>query len=1009
MSGTSTAPISMVARARARLGLDELSGAGSLWPLFVLFGLNAVDELDQVAFNILSPNIRDHFGLDNLGITSLRAALIPVVIGLGLPIAYWADRRRRTRIAAAGAAAWGGFSILTGFAPNLVVLYLARVGSGLGSAVNAPTHDSLLADYYPPDARAGAYGVHRLANSVGQFAGPLAAGGIAYLFGWRVPFLVLAIPTFVFVALAVRLREPVRGGFERRAQGADAATADIEEEPPSWEESWRSVMGVATMRRVYRAAPFLIGGVFAIGTLRNLYYDEVFGLNEFQRGVLEAVNEPFQIFGLLLGIPVATRLIRTDPSRVFRFFALSATVSAVGFVGFALAPNVVIAAVSSCAIAFAAAVLVPGLSAISSLILPPRARSFGFSLFRLYALPGLVIALPIGGGLGDAFGMRVGILVMTPIFLLGAYLLASAGAHVAADVRTTQLASVAAAEFRSARESGQAKLLVCRGVDVRYDQVQVLFGIDFDVADGEIVALLGTNGAGKSTLLKAVCGLVDPSGGAVIFDGTDVTYASAQQTLRRGVVYMPGGKAVFPTLSVAENLRAASWTLHGRGGASGAGDSVEDVLERFPRLRERFHQPAGNLSGGEQQMLGLGMAFLARPRLLLIDELSLGLAPTVIADLLVTVREIHDRGTTIVLVEQSVNLALTIAERAVFLEKGEVRFEGRTADLLGREDVMRSVFLEGASKSLGGNGRGPAAPRRARPGGTSPVPTADTDDTVTATSDDVVLRVEGVCKAFGGINAVEDVTLEVRRGEVVGLIGPNGAGKTTLFDVVSGYLPADHGRVLFLGDDVTSIPAHGRARRGLGRSFQDARLFPSMTVREAIALSHDRHLALRDPVSALLALPDQRIEETLVRRRVDDLIEVVGLGAFADKFVAELSTGSRRIVDLACALAHDPTVLLLDEPSSGIAQRETEALGPLLRTIQSWTGTSLLIIEHDMPLITETSDRLVALDLGRVIAEGAPAEVVAAPAVVASYLGDDRSVLSRSGAVGPGPTRRKKS
>ena len=477
---------SLLDRARARLGLDELSGAGSLWPLFVLFGLNAVDELDQVAFNILSPNIRDHFGLDNLGITSLRAALIPVVIGLGLPIAFWADRRRRTRIAAGGAVAWGGFSVLTGFAPSLPVLYLARVGSGLGSAVNGPTHDSLLADYYPPEARAGAYGVHRLANSVGQFVGPLAAGGIAFLVGWRVPFVLLALPTFVFVLLAVRLREPVRGGFERRARGADDAVADIEEEPPSWEESWRSVMGIATMRRVYRAAPFLIGGVFAIGTLRNLYYDEIFGLNEFERGVLEAVNEPFQVLGLLLGIPIATRLIRTDPAKVFTFFAVSATAAAVGFLGFAVAPNVVVAAASSCAIAFAAAVLVPGLNAIASLILPPRARSFGFSLFRLYALPGLVIALPLGGGLGDAFGMRVGILVMTPIFLLGAYILASAGTSIRADVRATQLAAVAAAEYRAARQRGEAKLLVCRGVEVRYEQVQVLFGVDFDVADGEI-------------------------------------------------------------------------------------------------------------------------------------------------------------------------------------------------------------------------------------------------------------------------------------------------------------------------------------------------------------------------------------------------------------------------------------------------------------------------------------------------------------------------------------------
>ena len=265
-------------------------------------------------------------------------------------------------------------------------------------------------------------------------------------------------------------------------------------------------------------------------------------------------------------------------------------------------------------------------------------------------------------------------------------------------------------------------------------------------------------------------------------------------------------------------------------------------------------------------------------------------------------------------------------------------------------------------------------------------------------------------RSFGGIRAVDGVDLTVAANEVVGLIGPNGAGKTTLLDIVSGFVPCDDGRVVLGGIDVTAWRPDARARARLGRSFQDAMLFPSLTVRETIALAHDRHLQLREPVAAAIALPDQRVEERLLTQRVDELIELVGLQAFANKFVGELSTGSRRIVDIACALAHDPQVLLLDEPSSGIAQRESEALGPLLLSIRAAAGMSMVVIEHDMPLITSISDRLMALDLGRVVTTGPPDEVVRHPDVVASYLGGDEAALSRSGAVPARvvPTRRRR-
>jgi branched-chain amino acid transport system ATP-binding protein len=218
-----------------------------------------------------------------------------------------------------------------------------------------------------------------------------------------------------------------------------------------------------------------------------------------------------------------------------------------------------------------------------------------------------------------------------------------------------------------------------------------------------------------------------------------------------------------------------------------------------------------------------------------------------------------------------------------------------------------------------------------------------------------------------------------------------------MFDLISGFTPLDHGRIRLGGRDVSSLSADARARRGLGRSFQDARLFPALTVEQCIAVALDRWVDVRDPIQAAFHLPAVFDSEEKVQHRVDELIDLLGLEAFRTKFVHELSTGSRRIVDLACLVAHRPTVILLDEPSSGIAQRETEALGPVLLRIRDQLGASLLVIEHDMPLVTAISDRLVALELGHKVTEGEAQAVLNHPEVVASYLGTTEAVIHRSG------------
>jgi branched-chain amino acid transport system ATP-binding protein len=403
---------------------------------------------------------------------------------------------------------------------------------------------------------------------------------------------------------------------------------------------------------------------------------------------------------------------------------------------------------------------------------------------------------------------------------------------------------------------------------------------------------------------------------------------------------------------------------------------------------------AGDLSGGEQQMLGLAMALIAKPRLLMIDELSLGLAPTIVSSLVEIVQAIHEQGTTVIVVEQSVNVALTLAERAVFMEKGEVRFSGPAGELLERPDVLRSVFLEGAAAAMGvDTGNRTRAGRRGA--------TEEGGDEGTRPA---LLQLSQVSRRFGGVTAVDDVTLDVGAGEIVGFIGPNGAGKTTLFDLVSGFLRPDGGHIVFRDDDITRWSADRRGRAGMGRSFQDARIFPSMTVVENIAVALERHLEVRDPLAAVLSLPASVESEAEAAWEVHELIELLGLEAYGNKFVGELSTGTRRVVDLAMAIAHRPQLLLLDEPSSGIAQRETEALGPLIRRIHDELGCAVLLIEHDMPLVMNVAPRLVAMELGAVIADGTPDAVVNHPQVVASYLGTDQSVIARSGT---GATARK--
>ena len=1004
--------------------INELTGGVPFYPLVILFGLNMFDELDRNAFAVLLPNIRDYYGLNNQGILSVVSLAAAAGLLLTIPVASLADRHSRVLLMLTGAVLLVFFSFGTGLAPVLWVFVVMRCGTSMGLAASFPTHNSLLADYYPVPVRPRVYSFHGAAQAIGVAVGVLVGAGLASAFGtWRAPFIFFAVPGVVLIVFAVRLREPTRGRWEREAMGADASLIDIEDEPPSFAEAYRMVWKIQSLRRIFLALPFLAASIVGFASLASLQYAETFNLSEVGRAFVMVPVQMVQLVGLFYGARLGVKRLAEGPSKVFVLLAWASVVSAVFAAAFALAPWLGMAIVCQALLTASLAVVGPGVLTALSLGIPPRARAIGFSIGALFVLPGLV-AIPLVGAIGDHLGYRWGLLLMTPVLLVGGLAISRVGKVIDEDVHNVWVGTTARAQMMQERAQGRLELLSVRELGVSYGDVRVLFGIDLNVKEGEVIALLGTNGAGKSTLLKAISGVTEADRGAVVFDGRDITHAPPEQIAPMGIAQVPGGQGVFPSLTVAENLQAAGWML--RKDKKLRDERVAEVLDLFPVLQKRIDDHAADLSGGQQQMLTLGMAFMSRPRLLMIDELSLGLAPVVIEQLLGVVRAMSEQGTAIILVEQSVNVALTVADTAYFMEKGEIRFHGATTELLDRPDVLRSVFLEGATKGLtselvsadaaAGEPASPApAPGTSGTGnGASSIPVVGAAasptnghavglDAVDATGDGAItatataLSVREVSVAFGGIRAVDAVTFDLAEGEVLGIIGPNGAGKTTLFDLISGLTKVDSGRILLGEHDITGLSANRRAWRGLGRSFQDSQLFPSLTVEDTLMVALERWLDVRDPLDAALRLPAFVDSEAAARHRVDELIDLMGIESFRTKFVGELSTGSRRVVDLACVLAHEPSVVLLDEPSSGIAQREAEALAPLLVRIREALGASLIVIEHDMGLVTEISDRLLALDQGRALASGSASEVLSHPGVVDSYLGGDVAVIGRSG------------
>ncbi|KPM53589.1 ABC transporter [Frankia sp. R43] len=675
------------------LSLRQGLAAGGSLTFGVLVLLNALDELESAALSVLAPDIRDAFGLSDGAIVFISAAAGAFLVLGALPMGWLADHYRRGRVIGWAGAVFSLMVLASGLAANAFLFFLARFGVGVAKSSNNTVHGSLIADAYPIGVRgrmsASVYGAARAAGALS----PLLVAGIATWAGgengWRWPFFVLGLPALVVAIVAFRLPEPPRGQHEMRSVLGEVVE-DAEAMPISIEAAFARLMRIRTVKTAIVAFSALGFSLFTTSVLANLWAEDHYGMSTFQRGLMGSLGG-----AALVVAPRYDRLYHRDPERAVRLLGLCVLPGAVllpiqwfmpHWVGFMLAsiPGAVFASV-----AFAM------VGPVVQSVVPYRLRGLGIALASVYMFfVGATGGALLSGLISNAYDPRVAVLVIgVPATLVGGLMMIRGASFVKSDLSlvVADLREELAERDRQRADPEGVPVLQVNNVDFSYGHVQVLFDVAFEVRRGETLALLGTNGAGKSTILKVVCGLGTPSRGVVRLGGRTITYVSPERRGTYGVHLLPGGKGVFGDLTIRENLEMAAFRM--RRDRAGRERRFGYVLGLFPDLAGRQSQLAGSLSGGQQQMLALAMVLLHDPEVLLIDELSLGLAPAVVQDLLAILERLKADGLTIVVVEQSLNIALAIADRAVFLEKGQVRFTGPARELAERDDLARAVFL----------------------------------------------------------------------------------------------------------------------------------------------------------------------------------------------------------------------------------------------------------------------------------------------------------------------------
>jgi len=685
-----------------------------VYPLAALGVLVMIDQFQGVAFGILGPEIARSLGLSKValaGIVSLKTLAITVFT---LPMAALVQRgRRRARTSIVTGFAWSIATLFTGFVIGPAGLLVLLVLDGVSTASVATVHQPLLLDCYPPPLRVRVLFAYRGFDHLGNVLTPLLVAVLAGLvgFSWRGVFLAMGITSLFATVAAVKLRDPGFGRWDADVIRARVRDERGEPDPPveagddagpkyTFFEVTRRLLLIPTVRRVLAANAVLGLTQIPLATFLVFFLEERWGMGPGARSVLFAFIEVAAITALFIFAPRGEALYRSDPAKLVRtsvwVFLAATTAVAAAFASPVFAVMAVCLAVSASLLAgLTPALAMALLNTIPAPMRPQAAALAGLSFAAVGGTGGLVLL----GGVDSRYGTTGIVVAIALSGVVVSRVLYGAARTIRADLDRTVEEIIEEEAVRELVASGQRlPLLDCRRIDFSYGQLQVLFDVDFTVDEGEMVALLGTNGAGKSTLLRVISGLGFPSSGTVRYRGNDVTYLDGQRRVGLGIVQVPGGRAVFDSLSVIDNLRLFGYATPRSSGQVERG--IERCFEVFPRLAERKDNLASRLSGGEQQMLGLSQAFVLQPSLLLIDELSLGLAPKVVGELLEMVRQINKAGTAVVLVEQSLNVALSLVDHAYFMEKGEIRFDGRADELAQRPDLLRSVFLEGAAKVL---------------------------------------------------------------------------------------------------------------------------------------------------------------------------------------------------------------------------------------------------------------------------------------------------------------------
>ena len=676
---------------------DALS-VGGAFTFVVIALLVAVDGLAFTAFATLAPDAARTLGLSAASMVAISAVSGALVALGSVPLGWVADRRRRSPIVAWASIVVAALVMVSGLAATGLTLLLGQLGVGVARANELPVQGSLLSDQYPIVTRGRTWSWVTVAGRVAAAVGALVVAAVASLVGgshgWQWAFVVVAVPALVIALVAFRLPEPRRGQYERKDIFGE--TVDDEGlEPISREAAFSHLTRIRTIRASVLALAAIGFGLFTAPVLASFFLREHYGLGAFGRAGVATVGGVAVLVTLPFVGRLYDRLYRVDPARAFRLFGIVVLVAAVFTPVQYYMPNAVLFAILGIPTAVALAASLAMVAPILTSVVPYRLRATGSALgaIYLYFVGGTVGAL-LAAMLVNAYSVRAAVIgILVPATVLGGVLVLRRTTCITEDL-STMVGDVREELDEHQRQQDDPESLPALQVshiDFSYGHVQILFDVGFEVRRGEVLALLGTNGAGKTTLLRVIAGLGRPSRGVIRLNGRTITYTSPELRTRLGINMLPGGKGVFRDMTVRENLEMAVYNHHGD--RADMERRISASLELFPELASRSNEPASALSGGQQQLLALSRTLACEPDILIIDELSLGLAPIMVERLVATLEQLKAKGMTIIVVEQSLNVAMTIAERALFIEKGQVQFDGPTAELVERDDLARAMFL----------------------------------------------------------------------------------------------------------------------------------------------------------------------------------------------------------------------------------------------------------------------------------------------------------------------------